>query len=157
MAKLTGISLGGSSVVAHRSATEIAASSFQLGTNDAGVIGVQFTTTDDGRGTGGQFIPLDDLDNFCDVLEGFADPASLTGKVAASNPVEIMRATMAYVDEEIGPNDPVRVSFRTAVGQGMKPTRLPQNEIPAVVEFLRSRIEPARAAVALALAAKAKK
>lgn len=155
MAKLQSISLAGSNTPASLSSLQITQQSFNLGVTEDGVYGVQFTCTDDGRGTGAQFVPLDRLEDFCDVLEGFADPDSLTGKQASTDPVSVMRDTMALVTDDKGVGDG-RVSFRTQLGQGQKPTRLNQSEIPAVVAYLRSQIAPSLATVEQ-VKAKAKK
>jgi len=156
MAKLVSISTGSSSP-SHRSSLDIVQESYGLGFNpDTNQYGFQFTGTDDGRGTGGQFIPLDDAEAFCDMLEGFAEPDSLNRGAASTNPVEVARATMELVEEKEGTpaNAPARVAFRTQLGQGQKPTRIVQAEIPAVVAFLRSQIEPSRATVAKVVANK---
>jgi hypothetical protein len=158
MAKLVSIALGNSAVAHQRSSLDIVQESFQLAKTDSQnpVFGFTFTGTDDGRGTGSQFIPLDDAEAFCDMLEGYADPDSLNGVEASANPVEVARNTMELVQEKEGTpaNAPARVAFRTARGQGMKPTRIVQSEIPAVVAYLRSRIASSRAVVAGILAKK---
>lgn len=156
MAKLTGISLGGVSSVSAKSSLQLTQESFILGANQDGIYGVQFTCTDDGRGTGGQFVPLDRLEDFCNSLEKYADPESLKGKSAATDAVTVMEATMAYVDEDVAPGQNIRVAFRTQLGQGQKPTRVNQTEIPAIVEYLRGQIAPSQAAVAKVVAAKKK-
>jgi len=155
MAKLVSIALAGSAAVSNRSSLDIVQESYGLGFNpDTNQYGFQFTGTDDGRGTGGQFIPLDDAEAFCDMLESFAEPDSLNRAGGPTNPVEIARATMELVEEKEGTpaNAPARVAFRTQLGQGQKPTRIVQAEIPAVVAYLRSRIESSRATVAQVVA-----
>lgn len=158
MAKLQSISLGVVGAAHARSSLDIVTESYGLARTEGSnpVYGFSFTGTDDGRGTGGQFIPLDDAEAFCDMLEGFAEPESLNRAGASTNPVEIARATMELVEEKEGTpaTAPARVAFRTQLGQGQKPTRIVQSEIPAVVAYLRSRIASSRAVVAGILAKK---
>jgi len=159
MAKLVNIGNTSSGKI-HRSALQILQDSFVVGIEEGtNIPGVQFTTTDDGRGTGAQFVPLDRLADFCDTLAGFAEPGAISKRAQDTDPVAVMRDTMSFVekDGEVGPNDPIMVAFRTRLGQGQKPTRLPVSEITAVADFLRSRIESSEVIVKNALAAAAKK
>lgn len=160
MAKLVSLGLGNTSGKITRTAMQILAESFVVGIEEGtNIPGVQFTTTDDGRGTGAQFVPLDRLADFCDTLEGFAEPGAISKAAADTDPVAVMRDTMSFVekDGEVGPNDPIMVAFRTRLGQGQKPTRLPLDEIVSVASFLRERIESSELIVKNALAAAAKK
>lgn len=163
MAKFATLDLGNGSTAGKpvRSALTILAESFRVGIDESvtpNVPCVQFTTTDDGRGTGAQTIPLARLQDFCDEFERFAEPGALTAQAASGDAVEVMRDTMALVEKEggHGPNDTIYCAFRTARGQGMKPTRLPVNEIGSVAAFLRSRIESSELIVKNALAAREK-
>lgn len=159
MAKLVSIAIAGALNPSARSSLDIVQESYNLGFNpDTAQYGFQFTGTDDGRGTGSQFIPLDDAEAFCDMLEGFAEPESLNRGAASTNPVEVARATMELVEEKEGTpaTAPARVAFRTQLGQGQKPTRIVQQEIPAIVQYLRGRIESSRATVAQVVAKKGK-
>ena len=161
MAKLVSLGLGATSGKITRSALTILADSFVVGIEEGtGIPGVQFTTTDDGRGTGAQFVPLDRLADFCDTLEGFAEPGAISKRAQDTDPVAVMRDTMSFVkgpDEEVTPGEPIMVAFRTKLGQGQKPTRLPLDEIRDVADFLRSRIESSEVIVRNALAAAKKK
>jgi hypothetical protein len=162
MAKLVSLDLGNGSNSAKpvRTALQIISESFVVGIDsETKVPCVQFTTTDDGRGTGAQTIPLDRLPEFIEVFRGFAEPGALSERAVASDPVEVMRDTMALVEKEggHGPNDTIFCSFRTARGQGMKPTRLPVDEIGAVADFLAARVESSNLIVANAIAAAKKK
>lgn len=154
MAKLVAIGLGNLSNAGKpvRTSLSLVEESYGLAlNNETGEYGFQFTATDDGRGTGSQFIPLDDAEDFCNMLESFEDISSLRERTVSGNPVEIARATMALVVDKDG-NEDGRVSFRTANGQGMKPTRLNHAEIPAIVAHIRGRLESSRATVAQVVA-----
>lgn len=154
MAKITPLLVAAVGSRSVRSSLDITATSYRLGLDTAtGEYGFTFTATDDGRGTGQQFIALDDAEDFCDMLDSFADIEVLRNRVVSGNPVEIARTTMALVLDKDG-NEDGRVSFRTANGQGMKPTRLNHSEITAISAHIRGRLEASRATVAQVIADK---
>ena len=125
----------------HSNAVAIVTDTAEIGPMDGipgNPIGLKFATVR-GKGTGGQFVPVDQLPAFIEALSHYADPANLVGADAATDVVSTLRATIGYDDSvEVADGEEFPVTFRVSSGKGQKPTRLMQSEIGPVCELLTS-------------------
>lgn len=112
--------------------------------------------TNTGQGTGRQFIPADEFDDYVSVLEGiiasgYQEPERnereeyTPTNVIARRSFQLVRPRIHVMDDKSGKTKAVEdksaernvVSVRSKNGQGSKPILIPINEFPDVVNCLR--------------------
>ena len=109
---------------------------------ETGEVVVQFTTNK-GKGSGVQVMPVSQFETVIDLLSDYADNGLPEGVSAEENlPAdEVIRRTICIDEDGL-------VSFRSRNGKGAKPARFHIDTLPAIVELLKST----QAAVAKAAA-----
>ena len=117
---------GGDNVV---SAVATVKNTFGVKVDDEGQIIVCFTTNF-GKGSGAQNVPVDDFEAVISVLHEAAERGIKPVEQGVIPPAEIVRRTLRVEDG--------LVKFRTSEGKGAKPAAIPVNEFADVVKLLQS-------------------
>lgn len=148
MSKFASISLGNAPATRQLSALETLAAADNVGLvlDNNGELYVRFVVNQ-GRGTGGQVVPLAMMPEFIQAFREYSDPARLQTVAGAQDAVSVMRNTIALKDETVAPGQPILVSFRTNGDKGQKPATLRIEEIEPVCDALESYL-PALEALA---------
>ena len=98
---------------------------------ETGEVVVMFTTNK-GKGSGVQVMPVDQFDAVISLLSDYAENGLPEGVSAEENlPAdEVIRRTICIDEDEL-------VSFRVRNGKGAKPARFPLNTLNEIVQLLR--------------------
>lgn len=112
--------------------------------------------TEQGRGKGVQWIPIEDVDAALDRLEYYAENGvdSVTANDEWLSPADSIDETITRVKREDGGYD---ISFRVRLGKGSKSCKVPESDFPEFVQSLRATQAQIPAAVEDVIAAQAGK